>query len=62
MRCFVTRNEKGIRLTIAAVSKNGEIVGTPLFEQIAEGESFAGVDYAVFLEASKKPQPTELPL
>lgn len=62
MRCFVTKNEQGIKLTIAAVSEDGKIVGTPSFEQIPEGSPFAGIAYAVFLAASKKPQPTEIPL
>lgn len=62
MRCFVTKHEKGISLTFAAVSEDGKIVGTPSFEEIPEGESFAGIAYAVFLAASKKPQPTDIPL
>lgn len=61
MKCFVTKNEKGIRLTVAAVSEDGELVGTPTFEQIAEGENFANLKYSVLLEACDKPQPVDLP-
>lgn len=63
MKCFVTKNEngRGIRLTFNAVSKDGKIVGTPVFEQIPEGENFANLKYSVLLEACDKPQPVDLP-
>ena len=48
-------------LTIAAVSEDGETVGTPQFVQVAEGENLSNVKYSVLLEACDKPQPVDLP-
>ncbi len=61
MKCFLTKNETGISLTVAPVSEDGETVGTPQFAQVAEGENLSNVKYSVLLEACDKPQPVDLP-
>lgn len=62
MKCYVTKNKKGVRLTIAAVSADETIVGTPSFEQVLEGEDFLGMPYLTLLDLCNKPQPVELPI
>lgn len=60
MKCYVTKNKEGIRLTIAAVSADEDIVGTPTFEQVLEGEDFLGIPYLALLDLCNKPQPAEI--
>lgn len=61
MKCFVTKNELGVSLTVTPVSEDGKTIGTPQTVQVAEGKNLSNVKYSVLLEACDKPQPVDLP-